>query len=109
MAACTTARDVGNPRTEVVALSQLAALPGGDAAAAEDAMQRLGGELEVGTAMNARLALFRANGRSEHLAEAKRLLDGMLAAVPESDRASMLANVRLYREVAGTAREQGLA
>jgi tetratricopeptide (TPR) repeat protein len=108
VAAVASAREAGVPGTETAALAHLATLPGGDAVAAEDALARNGSRLTTTKAMDVRLALFRATGKRDHLVEAKRLLDDVLAANPESDRAPMLANVRLNREIAAAAKAAGL-
>ena len=104
----TAALELGVPGTELLALAHLAALPGGDVRAAEQALARLEDRLEVHARMDAGLALWRAAGGREHLARAKRLLDEVLSSNPSECRESMLANVRLHREIATAAREAGL-
>jgi hypothetical protein len=106
--AAAAAHEAGIVGTETLALAQLATLPGGNPGAAEDALLRHGSRLTVTEAMDVHLALFRATGKRDHLVEAKRLLDDVLAANPEQDRAPMLANVRLNREIAAAAQEAGL-
>ena len=59
-------------------------------------------------AMEARFLLWQATRDPAHLAEAKRLLDFLVEHAPPECRESMLANVRLHREIAAAAREQGL-
>jgi hypothetical protein len=58
--------------------------------------------------MEARFQVFRATRDRAHLAEAKRLLDQFVAHAPADCRESMLANVRLHREIAAAAKEAGL-
>jgi hypothetical protein len=81
----------------------LAALPGGDVGAAVAGLAAR--PAADGPAI--RSALWQAAHDRAHLAEAKRLLDGLLARNPEH-RESMLANVRLHREIVAACGEQGL-
>ena len=50
--------------------------------------------------MNARFLLWQATRDRAHLVEAKRLLDFLVEHAPPECRESMLANVRLHREIA---------
>jgi tetratricopeptide (TPR) repeat protein len=101
------ARQSGLVRIEVSATACLAALPGGDAAAAEETFARLASRADAETKFEALVQLFRATGRIAHLAEAKRLSDECLARYP-AHREAMLANHRYHREIAALAREHGL-
>ena len=56
-------------------------------------------EKRVAGTTDTRLALFRATGDREHLAEAKRLLDEMLALVAEEHHEAMRTGVRVNREI----------
>ncbi len=94
----------GHPSAEALSLVHLATLPGGDVSAAEAALARLAPLLDARTRMDARHALFRTTGQREHLDEAKRLLDELLALNPPECRDAMLANVRLHREIAEAAK-----
>ena len=58
--------------------------------------------------MQTRFLLWQATFDLVHLAEAKRLLDFFVEHAPPDCRESMLANVRLHREIAAAAREHGL-
>ena len=51
--------------------------------------------------------LWKATGKHEHLAEAKRLLDYRVEHAPEGYRESMLKNVRLNREIVEAWAEHG--
>jgi hypothetical protein len=66
------------------------------------------GRVEIAAAMQARLLLWQATRDPAHLAEAKRVLDRLVEHAPPECRESMIANVRLHREIAAAAREQGL-
>jgi hypothetical protein len=55
-----------------------------------------------------RFLLWQATHDRAHLAEAKRLLDFMVEHAPPDCRESMLANVRLHREIAAAAKAAGL-
>jgi tetratricopeptide (TPR) repeat protein len=93
------ARATGLAAAETTALAHLASLPGAGWAAAEAALARSRDRMALVEAMDARFAIYRAGGPREHLVEAKRLLDELVAYAPPDCRASMLANVRLHREV----------
>jgi tetratricopeptide (TPR) repeat protein len=58
--------------------------------------------------MGVRFLLWCATGDRDHLLAAKRLLIDMVEHSPEDCRESMLANVRLHREIAAAAGEAGL-
>ena len=61
--------------------------------------------LDARTAMRVNLLLWRSAGDRAHLVEAKRLLDLLVENAPPECRESMLANVRLNREIVAAARE----
>jgi len=86
------------------ALALLASHPGGDAAEAEAALEEAG---EAGNTPQTRYYLWRATGKHQHLAEAKRLLDYRVEHAPEEYRESMLKNVRLNREITEAWKEHG--
>jgi len=103
------AANIGAAEEETIARCQLACLARGDAGDALAAFaaneERLGAEERRA----ARFLLFTATGDRTHLVEAKRLLDEAVSSVPDDVRESMLANVRLHREIAAAAREHGVA
>jgi serine/threonine protein kinase/tetratricopeptide (TPR) repeat protein len=98
-------REQGYARQAVVALAMLACLPGGDAQAvvAELAHASVGGYDS-----RTRFLLWQATRDPVHLAEARRLLDFIVEHAPPDCRETMLANVRLHREIAAAAKEHGL-
>jgi serine/threonine protein kinase/tetratricopeptide (TPR) repeat protein len=89
----------------VVARAILACLPEGDADAAVAEHARF---VAQGDSSRVRLLLWHATGDLVHLAEAKRLLDHIIAQAPPEYRESMVANVPLHREIAEAARAHGL-
>jgi serine/threonine protein kinase/tetratricopeptide (TPR) repeat protein len=107
-AALALAREHSLPYVELLATAQLARLPGGDVTAALAALAAHEGRAEVREAMEARFLLWQATRDSAHLAEAKRLLDFIVERAPPECRQTMLANVRLHREIAAAAKERGL-
>jgi tetratricopeptide (TPR) repeat protein len=58
--------------------------------------------------MDVNFVLWQATRDAARLAEAKRLLDHLVAHAPEEDRVSMIENVPLHREIAAAAKEAGL-
>jgi tetratricopeptide (TPR) repeat protein len=84
------------------------ARPGAMVAAALAALSAHEGRAEVKEAMRARFLLWQATRDLAHLAEARRRLDYLVEHAPPDCRESMLANVRLHREIAAAAREHGL-
>jgi tetratricopeptide (TPR) repeat protein len=93
------ARDMGVPRGETLARCELAVLSGGDLA---DALEAYGVHAEQLNAEDRRQALYllwRATGDSAYLERAKRQLDEWVAYVDDETRRSMLANVRVNREI----------
>ncbi len=101
-------RELSLPGVELLATARLAMLPGGDVALALAALAAHGGRAEMQSAMQARFVLWQATRDPAHLAAAKRRLDFIVEHAPPECRESMLANVRLHREIAAAAREQGL-
>jgi serine/threonine protein kinase/tetratricopeptide (TPR) repeat protein len=122
-AAIAIARELSLPGVELLATAQLATLPGGAprdrpqdgpvspgamVAAALTSLAAHEGHAEIQEAMEARFLLWQATRDPAHLAEAGRLLDFMVEHAPPECRETMLANVRLHREIAAAAREEGL-
>jgi serine/threonine protein kinase/tetratricopeptide (TPR) repeat protein len=84
------------------------ARPADMVAAALAALAAHEGHAEMQEAMQARFLLWQATRDPAHLVEAKRLLDFLVEHAPPDCRESMLANVRLHRDIAAAAREEGL-
>ena len=103
--ALTLCREQGRRAETARAHAVLACLAGGDARAAEKALDEAG---EGGRTAEVHHLLWRATGDRSHLAEANRLVAEAVARAPAEHRASMLANVRVNREVAAAARAEGL-
>jgi hypothetical protein len=59
----------------------------------------------TGDAMEARFLLWQATRDRAHLVEAKRLLDFLVEHAPPECRETMLANVRLHREIVAAWRD----
>jgi predicted ATPase/predicted Ser/Thr protein kinase len=106
--AWTVARRVGLPADELVAASGLASLPGGDIEVALAALAAHESRVGVLEGMISRFLLWQATRDPAHLAEAKRRLDFLVEHAPPDCRESMVANVRLHREIAESARAAGL-
>jgi tetratricopeptide (TPR) repeat protein len=102
------ARELSLPGVELLATAELARLPGGDVAPALAALSAHEVHAAACEAMRARFLLWQANRDAAHLAEATRRLDSLVEHAPADCRESMLANVRLHREIAAAAREEGL-
>ena len=102
------ARDLPLPAVTLLATAWRATLPRGDVGAALAALAAQETRVEVRQAMEARFLVWRAARDRTHLIEAKRLLDYLVAHAPPDCRESMIANVRLHREIATAAREDGL-
>jgi tetratricopeptide (TPR) repeat protein len=102
------ARELSLPGVELWVFTHLAALPGGDVEPALTALATYQERIEVKDRMEARFLLWTATHDCAHLAEAKRLLDYLVAHAPPDCRESMLTNVRLHREIVAAAREQGI-
>jgi hypothetical protein len=64
------------------------------------------GHAGMQAAMEARFLLWQATRDPAHLAEAKRLLDFVVERAPPECRETMLANVRLHREIAAAWRAE---
>jgi serine/threonine protein kinase/tetratricopeptide (TPR) repeat protein len=108
LAAVTLARELKRPELELLAACQLARLSDGAVPAAVAALAAHEGRVGQQARMEARFLLWNAMSRTEHLAEAKRLLDHLVEHAPPECREPMLANVRLHREIAAAAREHGI-
>jgi tetratricopeptide (TPR) repeat protein len=102
------ARERSEAEVAVRASAALATLPGGDLAEALRLFAEHGERVAVRIRVEARFLHFRATGDRAHLAEAKQLLDFLIEHAPPDCRESMLANVRLHREIAAAAKEAGL-
>jgi len=102
------ARELSLRGTELLATAHLATLAGGDVDAALAALPANEPHAEMQEAVEARFLLWQATRDPAHLAEAKRLLDFIVEHAPLDCHQTMLANVRLHREIAAAAREQGL-
>jgi tetratricopeptide (TPR) repeat protein len=94
---------------QLLALAHLAAMPGGDAGAAQSALAVDGHRVPVLCRMEARFLLWRATADRDNLVEARRLLDHLVAHAPPECRESMLSNVVLHRQIAEAAKEAGVA
>jgi tetratricopeptide (TPR) repeat protein len=97
-------REQGRPAETVRAEALAACLPGGDGAAAVDAFAAAG---ESADTPHTRYLLWRATGDRAHLFEAKRLLLEMVEHAPANCRETMVASVRLHREILEAARVAG--
>ena len=91
-----------------IARCELALLQDGSTPEALTCLAENESRIQAEDCMTARLLLWKATQDRAHLAEAKRLLDEALAKVPAEHHASMLANVRVNREIAAAAKAQGL-
>jgi hypothetical protein len=98
------ARTIDVPGIEVLSRCELALLPGGDPEDALAALSASDDRLEAEERREARLLLFRATGDRTHLREAKRLLDEMLAGVPEEHHEAIRTNLRVNREILAACR-----
>ena len=106
--ACDASSKSGSAELEALARCQLACLSGGDCGDALAAFTANERRFDNEDRREARWLLFQATGDRTHLAEAKRLLDEAVANVPDDVRASMLANLRLNRDIAAAAKAAGL-
>ncbi|MHC4472969.1 MAG: serine/threonine-protein kinase, partial [Planctomycetota bacterium] len=88
-----------DPEAVVLATCRLALLPGGSASRALSVVDEYEQRLEHAKRLEALFLLWRAGRDRDHLLEAKRLLDELVAHAPEECRESMIANVPLHREV----------
>jgi predicted ATPase/predicted Ser/Thr protein kinase len=102
------ARRCGEIAVELKSAAHLAALPGGDSVEALAVLAARAAQAPVHVVMEVRVLLWQATHDPTHLAEAKRLLDFLVEHAPPDCRESMLANVRLHREIAEAARAAGL-
>jgi serine/threonine protein kinase/tetratricopeptide (TPR) repeat protein len=98
-------REQGRKAETALGLALLACLTGGDPKAA---LAALADVRESGECVRRiRLLLWQATGDDAHLVEAKRRLDFLVEHAPPECRESMLANVRLHREIVAAWREHG--
>jgi tetratricopeptide (TPR) repeat protein len=97
-------RGTGADNFEAIVRCRLAVLPGGDVEAADKLLAAVESRVEVRVAMEMHFLLARASRDASHLATSKRLLDFLVAHAPPECRASTIANVRLHREIAESAR-----
>ncbi len=93
------ARELSLPGCELFARVVLARLPSGDVGAALAALAAHEDSASMLQSMEARFLLWQATHDPAHLAEAKRRLDFLVEHAPPECRESMLANVRLHREI----------
>jgi tetratricopeptide (TPR) repeat protein len=108
VAALDVARRVALPRVELLAAAHLALASDGDPSVALATLAANEARVEVAVAMEARFVLWQATHDPAHLREAKRILDFLVEHAPPEFRESMVANVRLHREIVAAAREAGL-
>jgi tetratricopeptide (TPR) repeat protein len=99
---------IGSAGTETLTRCELALLPGGDWKDALSSFAANDERMEMEERIEARLLLWRAGGETSYLAEAKQLLAEMMSSWSEEDRASALANLRLYREIVAAAKAAGI-
>src|SRR5262249_41647825 len=102
------ARELSRGGTELVAAAWRARLEDGDVGAALAALAAHEHLAWPQGAGEARWLLWLATGDRAHIEEAWRRLGELVAQAPPGDRAAMLANVRLHREVAAAAKAAGL-
>lgn len=93
-------RRVGEPNCIAVAAALRAFLPGGDPAAAAAEVEALGDRPWVQHRMEAQWWLWKATGDGVHRAEARRLLDHLVANAPGECRGPMIERVPLHRDIA---------
>jgi hypothetical protein len=103
------AREIRAPGVEVLARSQLALLPGGDAADALAASAELGERLDARERAEAALLLWKATHDPVHIEAAKRLLDESIAQADEETRGLMLTQLRVNREIVAASKAVGIA
>jgi hypothetical protein len=92
------------PGDRVIALAGLARLGARDPQEAARALAESAGSMGAVERLAAHLRIWKACGDTEHLRQAKRLLDHLLEHAPPASRAAMLSRVRNYRETAEAAR-----
>jgi tetratricopeptide (TPR) repeat protein len=100
-------RELSLPGVELAASTQLVRLPGGDVPTALSALAAHVDRVPVKVLMEACFLLWQATHDRTHLAEARRLLDFLVEHAPPDCRETMIANVRLHREIAAAAKEAG--
>jgi tetratricopeptide (TPR) repeat protein len=89
-------REQGRKRNAANGLALLAALPGGDVAAALAAASEVDADADT---FELRWWLYRATGDASHLERAKHLVDARLAQVPEEARDRVRDGFRVMRDV----------
>jgi serine/threonine protein kinase/tetratricopeptide (TPR) repeat protein len=87
------------PGAIVLAGAHAALLPGADAAEARRDLLTYGSRLHAHERLEAAFALWRASPDPEVLAQARRILDDLVANAPKDARAAMLEKVPLHRDV----------
>jgi len=92
------ARDIDRPDEFVLTAVYL-----GGGVSTEAALKSHGQRMRVLERMEAHFELYKASGKPEHLAEARRLHEHLLAHAPEACRAAMIGNVALHAEIAEAA------
>jgi tetratricopeptide (TPR) repeat protein len=102
------AEAAGADEPHAEALARLAALGAREPADAVRAFASAEGAMSFSTRMDVNFVLWKATRDAARLAEAKRLLDHLVAHAPAEDRVSMIENVPLHREIAAAAREARL-
>jgi tetratricopeptide (TPR) repeat protein len=98
-AANATAIELRIPATAVLCSVYLALLPGGDTAAAREALRNHAERIGPPTVMEARFMLYRADGDPADLEEAYRILCETRDLAPEEFRDSLIENVPANREL----------
>jgi serine/threonine protein kinase/predicted ATPase len=101
-------RDAASDQDVVFATCLLAAFADGNAALAREELGRAPSGWGLAFHMECRALLWRTAAEPADLAEAKRLLDHLVAHAPPDCRSSMLANVRLHREIVAAAGDRGV-
>jgi serine/threonine protein kinase/tetratricopeptide (TPR) repeat protein len=100
------AREIGSVGPLVLAAAERATFPADRVGEALRLLSEYASQLDADAAMRTRLLLHRATSDIAHLAEAKRILDHLVAHAPADCRETMVANVRLHRDIAAAARER---
>ena len=90
----------------LLALSELACLPNGDAAAAVAALEKDGHRVGAAEKLRARFLLWQATTERAHLADAHELLMHLRDHAPEAHRDTMIENVPLHRDIVSAWEQQ---
>jgi tetratricopeptide (TPR) repeat protein len=93
------ASEIGLPGATLSAKVGLARLPGGNVDAALMALEEYGERVDHAIAMDSRFRLWELTGQRVHLSEAHRLLCHLRDHAPKEYRKTMIANVRLHRDI----------